>query len=43
MTSREYKDFLINNILSWQKENGFTREDLEKKSIRVLERIHDNI
>ena len=43
MTNKEYKEMLINNILEWQTNNQFTREELEKKPIRVLERIHDNV
>ena len=39
----EYKEFLIKNILEWQKENQFTKEELQKHSIRALEIIHDNI
>ena len=37
----EYKNFLIENILEWAGER-FTREELKKRSIAVLERIHDN-
>lgn len=43
MNSAEYKELLIRNILLWQDDNRFTREELEKKSIRVLEIIHDSI
>lgn len=43
MTNKEYKEMLINNILEWQKNNQFTREELMQKPIRVLERIHDNV
>lgn len=43
MTNKEYKQDLIKNILQWQTRNQFTKDDLEKKSIRVLEIIHDNI
>lgn len=43
MTNAEYKKMLIDNILEWQKNNQFTREELEQKPIRVLERIHDNV
>ncbi len=39
----EYKKMLIENILQWQTRNQFTREELEKKSIRSLEIIHDNV
>ena len=41
MTTKEYKQFLIEGILSWAAER-FTREELEKKSIRALEIIYDN-
>lgn len=43
MDAKSYKKFLIDNILSWQTEDQFSREELEKKSIRALEIIHDNI
>lgn len=43
METKDYKLFLINNILEWQKQEQFKREDLEKMSIRALEIIHDNI
>ena len=43
MTNAEYKKMLIDNILEWQTRNQFTREELEKKPIRVLEIIHDNV
>jgi len=43
MNTQEYKKFLINNILEWQKNGQFTREQLEEMTIRALERIHDNI
>ena len=43
MSNKEYKEMLINNILEWQTNNQFTREELEQKPIRVLERIHDNV
>ena len=39
----EYKKFLIENILAWQKNGQFTAEDLAKMSIRALEIIHDNV
>lgn len=38
-----YKEMLINNILEWQTRNQFTREELETKTTRVLEIIHDNV
>ena len=43
MTNKEYKEFLINSILKFQTNNQFTKETLGKKSIRVLERIYDNV
>lgn len=43
MNNAEYKEMLINNILEWQTRNQFTKEELQKKSIRVLETIHDNV
>lgn len=43
MTNTEYKQMLINDILEWQTRNQYTREELQKKSIRALERIYDII
>ena len=43
MTNKEYKQDSIKNILQWQTRNQFSKEDLEKKSIRELERIHDYV
>ena len=43
MNNVEYKEFLITNILEWQPNNQFTKEELNKMTIRTLERIHDNI
>lgn len=43
MTNAEYKQMLIRDILEWQSRNQFTNEELEKKSIRSLEIIHDNV
>lgn len=43
MTTREYKDFLIGDILAWQTRGQFTKDDLEKKTTRTLEIIHDNV
>lgn len=40
---RTYKNFLIDGILDFQRENEFTREMLEKAEIRTLERIYDTI
>lgn len=41
MTLKEYKEFLIDGILEFAGDR-FTREELEKKTTRVLERIYDN-
>lgn len=41
MTLKEYKEFLINGILEFAGDR-FTREYLEKRTTRVLERIYDN-
>lgn len=43
MDNQKYREFLINHILEWQKPGQFSREDLEKKSIRELEIIFDNV
>lgn len=43
MTRAEYKEMLIRNILEFQTRGQFTREELEKKTIRSLEIIHDNV
>lgn len=43
MTNAEYKEMLISDILEWQTRNQYTREELERKSIRALERIYDNV
>lgn len=43
MTNKEYKEMLINNIMEWQTRNQFARKQLEKKTIRALEIIHDNV
>ena len=43
MTNKEYRDFLINGILEFQSNNQFTKDELLKKSIRVLEKIFDNV
>lgn len=43
MTATEYKDFLIDGIMEYQTKGQFTREELEKKSIRALEIIYDNV
>lgn len=41
MSVKEYKEMLIHDILEWASDK-FTREQLEKKSIRALEIIYDN-
>ena len=41
MTLQEYKAFLIAGILEFAGDR-FTREYLEKRTTRVLERIYDN-
>lgn len=43
MTNVEYREMLINDILEWQTRNQYTREELQKKSIRALEKIYDVI
>ena len=43
MTAKEYREMLINGILDYQTKGQFTREELEKKPIRTLERIYDNV
>ena len=43
MTNAKYREMLINDILEWQTRNQYTREELQKKSIRALERIYDVI
>lgn len=43
MNNQEYREFLINHILEWQKTEKFNREDLAKMSIRALEIIFDNV
>lgn len=43
ITSRTYKDILIDDILDFQTRNRFTCEVLEKKSVRTLEIIYDNV
>lgn len=39
----EYKKILIDGILEFQTHNQFTREALDRKSIRSLEIIYDNV
>lgn len=43
MSNADYREMLIDNIMEWQTRNQFTREELQKKSIRALEIIHDNV
>lgn len=43
MTNVEYREMLINDILEWQTRNQYTREELQKKSVRALEKIYDVI
>lgn len=42
MKNKNYKDFLIKDILEWQTNNQFTKDDLKELNIRTLERIHDS-
>lgn len=41
--TQAYKQMMINDILDFQTRNQFTREMLEKMTIRSLERIYDNV
>ena len=43
MTNSEYKKMLIDGILEYQTKEQFTREELEKMTLRTLERIYDNV
>ena len=43
MTTKSYKNMLIDGILEFQTKSQWTRELLIKKSIRVLEIIYDNV
>lgn len=43
MSNKEYREMLIKSILEFQTKNQFSREDLEKKTIRSLEKIYDNV
>ena len=43
MTTKEYKEFLIDGILEFQTRNQFTREELQSKAVRALETIYDNV
>lgn len=43
MTIKEYKAMLIDGIMDFQTKKQWTRGQLEKKTIRVLEIIYDNV
>lgn len=43
MNNKTYREMLINGILEYQTRGQFTREELEKDSIRTLEIIYDNV
>ena len=43
MTNAEYRKMLIDGILEYQTKERFTRKELEKKPIRTLEKIYDNV
>lgn len=43
MTHKDYKTMLIEGIMDFQTKNQWTKEQLEKKDIRVLEIIYDNV
>ncbi len=43
MDNAEYRKMLIDGILEFQTQEQFTKEELQKKSIRVLEIIFDNV
>jgi hypothetical protein len=43
MTDLEYKEWLIGGILEFQTKTSFNKEELDKKSIRTLEIIYDNV
>ena len=43
MTNAEYRKMLIDGILEYQTKGQFTREELEKKPTRTLEKIYDNV
>lgn len=40
--NQSYKRMLIDDILDFQGDDGYTRENLQKMSIKTLERIYDN-
>ena len=41
--NKEYREMLIDGIVEYQTKDQFTREELEKKPIRTLEIIYDNV
>lgn len=43
MTNAEYRKMLIDGILEYQTKEQVTRKELEKKPIRTLEKIYDNV
>lgn len=43
MDNKTYREMLIDGILEYQTRGQFTREELEKDSIRTLEIIYDNV
>lgn len=43
MKNKEYREMLIEGILAYQTKGQFTKEELEKKPIRNLEIIYDNV
>ncbi len=43
MSNEEYREMLIEGILEFQIKRQFTREYLEKLSIRSLEIVYDNV
>lgn len=46
MTDREYREWLVTEIITdrkaWCKRNKETRETLNKKPLRIIEKIYDN-
>lgn len=43
MTNEEYRKWLIEAIIEIQTRGQFKQEELERKPIRILERIYDNV
>lgn len=43
MNETEYREMLIDGILEFQTKKQFTREELQQKATRTLERIYDNV